>query len=73
MKWLEHVACMLYNKFVHSFDRTSERKKVCGRSRRRWTNNIKCDVWMIVLKDVFGTDLSQDRYPVENCCKSDVY
>jgi hypothetical protein len=38
-----------------------ERKRLQGRQRRRWVDNIKMDLREIEWADIYWTDLAQDR------------
>jgi hypothetical protein len=62
MRWAGHVAQMgekqnAYRILVEKI----EGKRLLGRPRRRWVDNIKIDVIQIVWDDVDWIDLAQDR------------
>jgi hypothetical protein len=63
MKWAGHVARMGQKRNVwRLLVGKQEGKRPLGRSRRKWTDNIKMDLLEIGLSVVHWIGLAQDRY-----------
>jgi hypothetical protein len=64
ISWVEagNVAHMTNEKCIKHFIRRSEGKRLLGRSRYRWEDNIKIKLKGIGCEDVNWNHLAQDRY-----------
>jgi hypothetical protein len=63
MRWAGHVARIREKRIVYRLlVGRSEGKRPLGRPRRRWIDNIKIDLFEIVLSVEDWIGLAQDRY-----------
>jgi hypothetical protein len=63
MKWARHVARTWEKRNAYRIlVLKSEGKRLLGRTRRRWVENISMDLREIVWDGMDWTDLAQDRY-----------
>jgi hypothetical protein len=62
MRWAGHVAHMGENKYAKHFGWKSEGKRLLGKRRRRWEDNIKMDLRDIGFGGVDWTHLARDRF-----------
>jgi hypothetical protein len=62
MRWTGHVACMGQRRGVYRvLVGKSEGKKLLGRRRHRWEDNIKMDLQKVKFGGVDWIELAQDR------------
>ena len=62
MRWVGHVACMGEERGAYRFLlRKPEGKRLQGRPRRRWANNIRMDLQEVGCGYVDWIGLAQDR------------
>jgi hypothetical protein len=68
MKWVGHVACMGEGRGVYSvLVGMSEGKRLLGRPRHRWEDNIKLDLREIGIDGANWIQLAQDRAQCQAC------
>jgi hypothetical protein len=61
IRWTGHVACIGYGNTYKILVRKTEGKRMFGRPRRRWEDNIKTDLRKTGWEDMDWKHLAQDR------------